>query len=294
MAPPANRDAQVSSLWVRFRDVLSGTLGPAEREAFCGDCIELGLTDRQVVQTLLGLIVRRQLKPWRAWNPWIAVAAFVVPVCWLLVSQSFELDGGIWLGIQMWLHHAVRYEDGLTPVAQRAGFSFRAAALITWSWGSGVALGRISLRTIWISAGLFFSLYLGIAGVKEPLFYGVLWPTWLAWLPLLMSFPFVLIPAFLGIRYSRRSRHPRAAWIALLVVWTMFVGALSLWTEAWPRAAMDNWGRGAPALSLAQLAQYSVVTKISIIHVVMAVILTVPFVSVLAKDAYLHTPRRNG
>jgi hypothetical protein len=284
----------VSSVWVRFRNVLSAILDPAEREAFCGDCMELAQTDRQVVQSLLGLIVRRQLTPWRAWNPWIAVAAFVIPVCSLLVSQSFELDSGIWQVMEMWLHHGVRYENGLTLAAQWTGFSLRAAALITWSWSAGFALRKVFRGTIWISAGLFFALYLGLGAATEPLFYGILWPTWLAWLPLLLSFPFVLVPACLGIRYSRSCRHMKLSWIALLGLWTMLMAALSLWTRVWISAAIDNWGRGEPALSLAQLARYSVVSKINISQVMMAVILPVLFASVLAKDAYLHAPRRNG
>lgn len=287
----------MSNIWVRFRVALSRTLDPAEREAVYGDFIELALTNRQAVKSLLGLVVRRQLRLWRAWNPWIALVAVVLPICPLLVSQSYELDGGIWQGIQiveMWLHHGIRYETGLTPAANWAGFCFRAMALITWSWGNGFALGRISRRTVWVSAGLFFGLYLVTATATEPVFYKILLPIWLAWLPLLMSFPFVLVPAYFGICHSRRSRHIRLPWIVLLTVWTTIVSGLSLWTKPWIQAAMENWSRGAPALSLSQLAQSWVASKIGISEVIMTAVVTVPLVYVLGKDAFLHKPRVAG
>ena len=141
----------MSNIWIRSRNALSRSLDAEEREAVFGDLDELGLTDRQAVKSVLGLVMRRQLRLWKEWGPWFALAAITLPVCPLLATSSSELAVGIWPSVWMKLHHGVYYDTGLSPVALMAGFCFRATALITWSWTSGFALGTFSRRTIWVS-----------------------------------------------------------------------------------------------------------------------------------------------
>jgi hypothetical protein len=285
---PAERNARVNAIWASLKGTLLRRLETAEREAFSGDCVELAMTDPEIVQSLLNLIARRQLKAWEAWDPWIALILCVVPICPLLASQSFALGNGIWPCVELWLDHGIRYEDGLTLVAQSMGFLFSGAALITWSWGAGFVFSRVSQRTIWVSAGLFVGIYLGSALVREPYFYGDLWSASRALLPLLIGTSFVLIPACLGILSGKRLNHRKFLWTMLFAAWTTIIGALSLWSSAWDQAAMDNWSHGAPALTLSQLAQYPVLSSVSARNVVVMLMLSAPFAFLVAKDAWFN------
>ena len=78
----------MSRLRVRLRDALLRSLDPAEREAVFGDFVELAMTDRQVVKSLLGLVMRRQLRLWKHWNTWFVLVAIVLPVCPLLENKT--------------------------------------------------------------------------------------------------------------------------------------------------------------------------------------------------------------
>jgi hypothetical protein len=292
VACPADWRAKVSRLWLRVRDALLRSLDPAEREAVFGDFVELAMTDRQVVKSLLGLVMRRQLRLWREWNPWFGLVAIILPVCPSLASQSNPLSEEIWPGLVLWLHHGPTSYTGLTPAAGWAGFCFQAIALSTWSWTGGFALGTMSRRTIWVSGGLFFGLYVAFAISTAPLFYRILWLTWWAWLPLLMSFLFVFLPAGCGLWQSTNTRNIKLPRMVLLTLWTMTMGGLALWTRAWDQAAMDNWSRGGPALTLSQLAQRADPWKAGITHLITTAVLTAPIVYVLAKVYVQHAPDR--
>jgi hypothetical protein len=283
----------MSRLRVRLRDALLRSLDPAEREAVFGDFVELAMTDRQVVKSLLGLVMRRQLRLWREWNPWFVLVAIVVPVCPLLETQCNQLGYGIWGVLVTWLHHGPTYYTGLTPAAGWAGFCFQAIALGTWSWAGGFALGILSRRTIWVSGGLFFGIYVAFAiSTAPPLFYRLFWLTWWAWLPLLMSFLFVFLPAGCGLWQSTNTRSIKLPRMVLLTLWTMTMGGLALWTRAWDQAAMDNWSRGGPAMTLSQLAQHADPWKAGVAHLLTTAVLTAPIVYVLAKVYLQHAPDR--
>ncbi len=157
VAGPADRTERgnAAELWVRLRDALLRSLDPAEREAVSGDFVELAMTDRQVVKSLLGLVMRRQLKLWREWNPWFVLVAIVLPVCPLLETLSNQLSHGIWPSLVMWLHHGGAYRTGMSPAAFWSGVCIRAIALSTWSWTSAFSLWASCLEgTIWVSGGL--------------------------------------------------------------------------------------------------------------------------------------------
>ena len=267
------------SIWFRSRDALSRLLDPAEREAVFGDFAELGMTGRQATKSLLGLVVRRQLRPWKAWNPWFALFAIVVPVSRQLARLSNQLGMEIWPGVVMWLHHGPSGRTGLSPAANLASFCLQAVALITWSWTSGFALRKLSRSTIWVSGVAFFAIYLVVlAGDGSLLFLA------LPWLGPSIDFLFVLLPAYFGFRPTTSSL--KFPWMVLLALWTLTISGLALWTWGWDQAAMDNWSRGAPPLTLWQLAQHVGAWRSGMTHVFAAAALTVPALYVLAKDAF--------
>jgi hypothetical protein len=273
----------MSSLWVRLRDVLLSSLDPTEREAVFGDYVELAMTDRQVVRSLLGLVMRRQLRFWKHWNPWFVLVAIVVPVCPLLETLCNQLGQGIWPSLVMWFHHGVAYRTGLSPAAFWSGVCIRAIALGTWSWTSAFALSTLSRRTIWVTGGLFFSLYIAFAvGAVHP-FHPTAWSAGWTWLPLLISFLFVLLPAGCGIRQSNKPQSLKFPRVILLALWTLTMGGLTLWTQRWGQLAMDNWSRGGPAMTLSQLAQHADLWKAGPTFSFVTAVLMAPMVYVLVK-----------
>jgi hypothetical protein len=281
----------VSRRWVRVRDALLRSLDPAEREAVCGDFVELAMTDGQAAKSLLGLVIRRQLGLWREWNPWFVLVALVIPVCPLLETMCNQLGHGIWPSLVMW-HHGVAYRTGVSPAAFWTGVCIRAMALSTWSWMSAFALGALSRRTIRVSGGLFFGVYVAVAiGAVHP-FHSIVWLTWWAWLPLLISFLFVLLPAASGISQSNKPQNSRFPRVVLMALWTMTMGGLTLWTQRWGEVAMDNWGRGGPAMTLSQLAQNADLWKAGPTSLLVTAVLTAPIVYVLAKVYLQHAPDR--
>jgi len=273
----------VSNIWIRSRNALSRSLDAEEREAVFGDLDELGLTDRQAVKSVLGLVMRRQLRLWKEWGPWFALAAITLPVCPLLATSSSELAVGIWPSVWMKLHHGVYYDTGLSPVALMAGFCFRATALITWSWTSGFALGTFSRRTIWVSGTLFLALSAALSRQGRLFSFGFSWLTWWAWLPLLVNFLFVVLPAYFGLRQSTKSLNSKFPWMAALAAWTVTMGGFALWAQGWPQAATANWSRGGPALTLSQLAQNAGWWEFGVTRVLTTAVLTGPIFYVLAK-----------
>jgi hypothetical protein len=279
----------VSKLWVRVRDALLRSLDPAECEAVCGDFVELAMTDRQAVKSLLGLVIRRQLRLWREWNPWFVLVALVIPVCPLLETLCNQLGHGIWPSLVMWLHHGVAYRTGVSPAAFWTGVCIRAMALSTWSWMSAFALGALSRGTIWVNGSLFFGLYLAFAiGADHRIF----WLTGWSWLPLLMSFLFVLLPAGCGIRQSNKPQNMTLPRVFLLALWAVTMAALTLWTQRWGQVVMDNWSRGGPAMTLSQLAQHADLWKAGPTFLLVTAVLTAPIVYVLAKVYLQHAPDR--
>jgi hypothetical protein len=58
---------------------LAGALEPHERDALRGDHAELGSSGAQALRDVLGLVIRRQLEPWKDWRPWLAASCGVSP-----------------------------------------------------------------------------------------------------------------------------------------------------------------------------------------------------------------------
>jgi hypothetical protein len=277
----------VSNLWVQARDALAALLDPAERDAVLGDLAELALTDPQVVKSLAGLLVRRQLKVWKDRRSWLVLVAIIISVCPLLASICAGLTMGIWPSLWMNLHHGISYRTGLSSAALLSGFCFRAVALITWSLACGLALGALSRRALWATGALFFGLY-----VDQEWFFadGSRLNAW-AWLPLLINCIVVLLPTFCGIRQSSRFLKTNFPWMVLLALWTITIGGLALWTQGWNEVALDNWSRGGSALTLSQLARYGDAWNAKTDQVLATAVLTLPILYLLAQSALVRRRR---
>jgi hypothetical protein len=281
----------MNNLWIRSTNALSRSLDPMEREAVVGDLAELGMTDRQAMTSVLGLVLRRQLRVWKKWEPWFALVAIIAPVCPVLASLSTELDVGIFPSAVMWLRHGISYDTGISSAAFLAAVCFRGIALITWSWTSAFALGILSRRAIWLNGALFFMLCL-ISGNRGLLSVRLLWLTPWAWFAIFVKFLVVLIPAYFGLRQSAKSPNLKVQWMIPLAAWTVTMGALAFWTQGWSQAAIDNWSHGASALTLLQLAQRADVWEIALTHLLTAAVLTAPILYMLAMHTFLHRQSR--
>jgi hypothetical protein len=283
----------VRNLSVQARDALAALLDPAERDAVLGDFAELTLTDSQIVKSLAGLVVRRQLIPWKEWSPWFAVIAIIMPLCPLLARLSSDLNRAIWPSLWMKLHHGISYQTGLSPSTLVCEFCFQGLALITWSWTSGFALGALSRRAVWVCATLFFAFYLACASGDRLFSVGFSWLNGWAWLPFLVNLLVVLFPAFFGIHCRRTFPTLTCARMCLVLLWTITIGGLALWTQGWDPAAMANWSRGGSSLTMLQLVRHSETWRVGIAQALVTALLTSPIFYVFAQTAFMPTRSRN-
>ena len=151
----------------RLADLSSRMLKPDERDAVLGDQAESGVSGRQALRDLLGLIVRRQMALWQEWHSWLALAGLVIPLGALLsVVSRRTADGNaiyLWLYANNWtwayITNAGARDDFL---GHGTGIVISWVELICWSWTGGLLLGYVSRRTTWSNAVLLsFGLLLG-------------------------------------------------------------------------------------------------------------------------------------
>jgi outer membrane protein assembly factor BamB len=141
-------------------DKLSRGLTPDERDAVYGDFAELELTGEQALREMIGLAARREAEGWRAWRPWIVLAAAVIPLGLLLglVSQRIVDNATVygWLYTNNWspaiLESPGPRRDLIHFIAR---FALQCAALIATSWVGGLILGSLVRRAIGINVALF-------------------------------------------------------------------------------------------------------------------------------------------
>ena len=278
----------MSSLWTRSTNALSRLLDADEREAVFGDLVELGMTDGQAMRNMLSLVVRRQLRQWRHWEPWFCLLAVILPVCPILALLSDDLCRGLFPIIVSWSHHRIAYAMGLSPGAMLAAFCFQSIGLVTLSWTCAFSLGALSRKTIGVNAVLFSIVCLAFGASQG--FYAVrfLWMTPHAWFPILVEFVVVLLPAYSGFCQSAKSPNIKFHWIAALAIWSAVVASLALWTQGWGKPTMDNWSRGAPPLTLVQLAGRIDSWPSAMAHWLTAVVLIAPMLYLLAIRMLVH------
>lgn len=271
--------------WIQLAHAMSRSLDCAEREAVFGDFAELGKSDWQILIGTGGLVLRRQLGLWKYWKPWFVLMAIVIPTSTLLAMRCDELGQSFFPNLVMWMHHRMPYETGVSSGALWAALGCQAAALVTWSWTSALALGMLSRKTMWENGALFFLLcvFCGLYGSVFSLRF-LLWSP-LAWIGVWVKFLVVVLPAYCGLRLSSRSLKITYRAMVPLAAWTATIGCLAFWTRCWGDAVMDNWSRGASALTLVQLAQLGDTWRLLLPHWFAAVVLTGPVLYLLASKA---------
>lgn len=256
---PGRGPAMTRICWLLV-DSVSRMLDPDERDAVRGDFAESGGTGGQALRDLLGLIVRRQASFWKDWRPWLALFGLAVPVGLLLGLSSISLVGSYDLYLWIFRNYgtidpAILEQIGLTARSGVVHLVCASLLLGSWSWTSGLVLGSLSRRTVWVNGTLFCVVlsvvelsatlnrqyrYSVSGGVFSFTFYRVI-------LPLILQLALVLLPALWGMRQGLRLA-PRplgktilwvAAIVAMLAIRDWFLGpfrAIRLLTLAasWP------------------------------------------------------------
>jgi hypothetical protein len=111
-------------------------LSPKDRDAVLGDLAEMGAGEWSALGSVLGLVVRRQMELWRAWQPWVASSiAFAGSVLLLSVSFGLSVDS----------RQLFREERGYGSVLCEA------LLMLSWAWTSGFVAGSLSGKTRWVS-----------------------------------------------------------------------------------------------------------------------------------------------
>ena len=108
-------------------------LAPNDRDAVLGDLAETGASGGSALRSVLGLVVRRQMELWRAWQLWVAGSmAFAGSLLLLSVSFGLSVDS----------RYLLRGERGYGSVLCEA------LLMLSWAWTSGFCGGV----TLWEDA----------------------------------------------------------------------------------------------------------------------------------------------
>jgi len=105
----------------------SALLDAEERDAVRGDLAELNVAAGRALREVVGLLVRRQLRLWTDWRPWLALAGLVIPLGMLLslISRQWANTNSIyaWLYVDNWTWKCQRLGDvGLVVhIGRRSG-----------------------------------------------------------------------------------------------------------------------------------------------------------------------------
>jgi hypothetical protein len=117
------------------------------REAVLGDLLEAGESAWRALLGVLSLVLRLNLAEWKSWRPWLAAFGVSLPASLLLMGLSLSVSRG-----------AQRF---FSPALEATVFGnvlplllCQALLLVGCSWSAGFVAGRLSRRTIWISAVL--------------------------------------------------------------------------------------------------------------------------------------------
>jgi hypothetical protein len=180
---------------------------------------------------MLSLVARRQIIPWKDWQPWLGLFGLALPLGALLSFNALVLDSAsdlyLWiLRNRTTIDPNILESIGLT--LNRGILQFIAGALLlaSWSWISGCALATLSRRATWVN-GTVFCLSLAFAAFSQivhrgPYRYSVsgsAFPLtfYTAILPLLLLATLVLLPAFRGTSQSHCLGNQK---IRTSILWT--------------------------------------------------------------------------
>jgi len=207
-----------------------------ERDAVLGDLTETGAGTWRSLCEVLGLATRRELALWCDWRPWLAAFGVALPGSLLLMGTSLSVS----CTYQRLTGAAV---FGVCAPTGREGFLLlgcQALLLLIWAWSSGLFVGVVSRRTLWVSAALCLS----------PCLYCLsrFHHSSVSALCLFLFLP----PAILGARHALRKARMRPRAVLALAM-----GATALMIFAWGNSALWylHWTLILPAWFMATLGR---------------------------------------
>jgi len=212
----------MTSTYWPLLEVAARLLERDEREAVLGDLQETGEGAWRGLLDVLGLVVRRQLLPWKNWQPWLAAFGLALPCSLLLMGISVSVSSIY----QRLADNSILVES---PHAIHEGFFqlfSRGLLLIASSWAGGFVMGSISRRTLWVSiVSSCFPCLFCLVRFREPS------------LSRLCLFLF-LLPAIWGVRQALRLTRINLAFAILLAIaiTTLVIlpsSSRSSWTLSW-------------------------------------------------------------
>ncbi len=188
-------------------DIAARLLPPNVQDAVLGDLEENAENEWKKLFTVLEILLRKQLEPWRTWHPWIAGAASVSGAL-LLLGASFCLS----LDLRPLLHGGLAHTGwSLLP---------EIILLLAWSWTTGFIVGSLSRRTAWASAMLCSLPCLScLLHFREPS---------------LSRFCVLLFltPGLLGALQGIRRKHLR--FVTAMIMATSITSLMFAWSRMWP------------------------------------------------------------
>ena len=227
-------------VWQWLVDWLSSMLDPHEQDAILGDLTELGVTGQRAVRDLISFILAEQANLWRSWRPWVALFGIVGPVGLLLTQISFELSETLSMRLWVQWRFGEHFGTGLTVVQETEALACQSLAVIAWSWVSGFVLGLLSRRTIWITGGLFYLVWL-VSGATHLIFPFAFDS---AALPLTLQVVLFVLPSVWGMHRGGRVDTLRVRHTMLLAAGIATLTVLTTWTDGWWQTALEIWSEG--------------------------------------------------
>jgi len=235
--------------WLAVRIAL--LLDHEEREFVLGDLAESHSSGADALYSVAGLIVRRQLALWEDWRPWFALTGIVALVGYSLSRFFASFATGVWLQVRTYEKYGVHYGTGVTPAKDAFHLAVLGLALITWSWISGFVLMRLSGRTFWLTAPLFYvgvqDSFLTHAVLSGSLVLAHPHRLWLTLaLRLIPLRPAQLLFIFFAAWGAWRGRSGRLSFSSgtFLAGLSIVLTASLFWSDLWYHAAMTRWSEG--------------------------------------------------
>jgi hypothetical protein len=123
-----------------------------EREAVLGDLAESGESASRALRDVIGLAIRRNLLLWRNWRPWLAAFGLALPASFPLMGFSLSVSHAY----QAFIGPTILSATGIEIGPGLALLCCNVLLLVIWSWTGGYVVGKLSRRTVHVSAAVCF------------------------------------------------------------------------------------------------------------------------------------------